>query len=52
MHYPSNTECSVRAERRARLAATIAAQGGGVAVLFTASEKFRNRDADYPFRFD
>jgi len=52
MHYPSNTERSVRAARRARLAATIAAQGGGVAVLFTASEKFRNRDADYPFRFD
>ena len=52
MHHPSQTERSVRAGRRARLAATMAARGGGVAVLLTATEKIRNRDADYPFRFD
>lgn len=52
MHHPSHTERSVRAGRRARLAATMAARGGGVAILLTATEKIRNRDADYPFRFD
>ena len=52
MHHPSDSERSVRAHRRARLAAKMAEQGGGVAVLLTATEKMRNRDADYPFRFD
>ena len=52
MHHPTHTERSVRAGRRARLAATMATRGGGVAILLTATEKIRNRDADYPFRFD
>ena len=52
MHHPADSERSVRAHRRARLAAKMAEQGGGVAVLLTATEKLRNRDADYPFRFD
>ena len=52
MHHPSDSERSARAHRRASLAATMAKRGGGVAVLLTATEKMRNRDADYPFRFD
>jgi len=36
-------------ERRDRLAARI---GAGVAVLCTAPERIRNRDAHYPYRFD
>jgi len=30
----------------------MAARGGGVAVLFTAPERVRNRDSEYPYRFD
>ena len=30
----------------------MAAQGGGVAFLFTAPERVRNRDSEYPYRFD
>jgi len=52
MHHPSDSERSARAHRRASLAATMAKRGGGVSVLLTATEKMRNRDADYPFRFD
>ena len=40
------------AQRRAELAARIAQAGGGVAVLATAPELMRNRDADYPYRHD
>lgn len=40
------------AERRAALARTIAAAGGGVALLPTAPEVMRNRDADYAYRHD
>lgn len=40
------------AERRARLAARMAAAGGGVAVVPTAPEVMRNRDADFPYRHD
>ncbi|MDE2121052.1 MAG: aminopeptidase P N-terminal domain-containing protein, partial [Betaproteobacteria bacterium] len=40
------------AERRARLARRIADAGGGVAVLPTAAEYLRNRDAEYPYRHD
>ncbi len=39
-------------QRRDRLAAHIAQMGGGVAVLFTAPEVARNRDSDYPYRYD
>ena len=38
--------------RRARLIAHMQAQGGGVAVIPTAHEVMRNRDADYPYRHD
>lgn len=37
------------ADRRRRLAASL---GGGVAVVPTAPERIRNRDAHYPYRFD
>lgn len=40
------------AMRRAEVARRIAADGGGVALLSTAPEAMRNRDADYPFRHD
>jgi len=40
------------ADRRQRLAAAMAAAGGGVAVLPTAPERMRNADSDHPYRFD
>ncbi len=40
------------AARRARLAAHMAHAGGGVAIVPTAPEVLRNRDADYPYRHD
>jgi Xaa-Pro aminopeptidase len=39
-------------DRRARLLAQMQAQGGGVAIIPTAPEVMRNRDADYPYRHD
>jgi Xaa-Pro aminopeptidase len=39
-------------ERRQRLAQLIRARGGGVAVIATAPEVIRNRDAHYPYRWD
>src|SRR5471032_2927841 len=38
--------------RRARLAATMRAHGGGVAILPTAPERQRNDDNDHPYRHD
>jgi Xaa-Pro aminopeptidase len=38
--------------RRSRVLDAMAAQGGGVAILFTAPERVRNRDSDHPYRFD
>lgn len=38
--------------RRAALIAGMHARGGGVAIIPTAREVMRNRDADYPFRHD
>ncbi|TCK42557.1 aminopeptidase P [Paraburkholderia sp. BL8N3] len=38
--------------RRARVLAALRESGGGVAILPTAPEVLRNRDADYPFRHD
>ena len=38
--------------RRERLMAQMRAQGGGVAIIPTAPEVMRNRDADYPYRHD
>ncbi len=43
---------SVYQERRTRLMQQLRAQGGGVAVVPTAPEVMRNRDSDYPYRFD
>ncbi len=40
------------ANRRAALIAQMHARGGGVAVIPTAPEVMRNRDADYPYRHD
>ena len=40
------------ARRRAALADTMRARGGGVAILFTAPEVLRNRDTEYPYRWD
>ncbi|WP_151636781.1 Xaa-Pro aminopeptidase [Noviherbaspirillum aerium] len=40
------------AARRAALMAQMRAKGGGVAVIPTAPEVMRNRDADYPYRHD
>ena len=40
------------ARRRAALAESMRAQGGGLAVIFTAPEVPRNRDSDFPYRFD
>ncbi|HOB47682.1 MAG TPA: aminopeptidase P N-terminal domain-containing protein, partial [Zoogloea sp.] len=38
--------------RRAQLLATMQAAGGGVAIIPTAPERFRNRDTTYAYRFD
>jgi Xaa-Pro aminopeptidase len=40
------------AARRAALLAQMRTRGGGVAVIPTAPEVMRNRDADYPYRHD
>ncbi|RJF99516.1 aminopeptidase P N-terminal domain-containing protein [Noviherbaspirillum saxi] len=40
------------AARRAALMAQMQAKGGGVAIIPTAHEVMRNRDADYPYRHD
>jgi len=39
-------------ERRARVMQAMADRGGGVAVHFTAPERIRNRDSEYPYRYD
>ncbi len=38
--------------RRERLLDAMAARGGGVAIQPTAPERIRNRDSEFPFRFD
>lgn len=38
--------------RRERLLASMAAEGGGIAVIPTAPERARNRDTHYPYRAD
>lgn len=40
------------AARRSALIAQMQAKGGGVAIIPTAPEVMRNRDADYPYRHD
>ncbi|WP_118182170.1 aminopeptidase P N-terminal domain-containing protein [Paraburkholderia phosphatilytica] len=39
-------------QRRERVLAALQAAGGGVALVPTAPEAIRNRDADYPYRHD
>jgi Xaa-Pro aminopeptidase len=39
-------------KRRERVLAALRAAGGGVAIVPTAPEVMRNRDADYPYRHD
>jgi Xaa-Pro aminopeptidase len=39
-------------ERRARVLQAMVDRGGGVAVHFTAPGRVRNRDAEYPYRYD
>ncbi len=43
------THLSRYAERRRRL---VERMGAGVAIIPTAPERIRNRDSDYPYRFD
>ena len=43
---------SIHRERRGRIAAAMASQGGGIAVLPTAPERQRNSDNDFPYRYD
>jgi len=43
---------SLYRERRERVLAAMRARGGGVALVPTAPEAMRNRDADYPYRHD
>lgn len=40
------------AARRQRLMERMRADGGGIAILATAPEAIRNRDAEYPYRHD
>ena len=47
---PPSSPTSVFAQRRARLAALIGAKG--IAIIPTAPEQQRNRDADFLYRFD
>jgi len=42
----------VYSSRRARLAQQMRERGGGVAIVFTAPEAVRNRDSEYPYRWD
>lgn len=49
---PDSTLLARCAARRAEVVRWLAAAGGGVAILPTAPEVMRNRDADYPYRHD
>ncbi|MCM2492078.1 aminopeptidase P N-terminal domain-containing protein [Burkholderia glumae] len=54
MNAPTDT-ClvpDVYRQRRARVLAALRATGGGVAIVPTAPQALRNRDADYPYRHD
>ncbi len=49
MSVQMKSDVAIYAGRRARLAALI---GNGVAIVPTAPERIRNRDAHYPYRYD
>ena len=46
------TDIAPFAARRQRLMDRMRADGGGIAILATAPEAIRNRDAEYPYRHD
>ncbi len=50
----TQASATLYAQRRAQLAAQLAALGGdaGVAIIPTAPERARNRDSDFPYRHD
>ncbi len=48
----ANLDTQAFRERRQRLTERMRAAGGGIAVVPTAPERTRNRDTQYPFRFD
>jgi Xaa-Pro aminopeptidase len=48
----SVSDVSPHIDRRRRVQDYMHAQGGGIALLPTAPEALRNRDADYPYRHD
>ncbi|WP_414443944.1 aminopeptidase P N-terminal domain-containing protein [Burkholderia sp. 22PA0106] len=54
MNAPTETALApdVYRQRRARVLAALRATGGGVAIVPTAAEAMRNRDAGYPYRHD
>jgi Xaa-Pro aminopeptidase len=47
-----NFDATPFAARRERLIAAMQQAGGGIAIIPTAPEVMRNRDADYPYRHD
>ncbi|VWC31511.1 Xaa-Pro aminopeptidase [Burkholderia lata] len=54
MNAPLDTAIAVDVyrQRRERVLAALRAAGGGIAIVPTAPEVPRNRDTDYPYRFD
>jgi Xaa-Pro aminopeptidase len=50
--HPTNTPCAAYHQRRLSLIHHMQQAGGGIAVIPTAAEHVRNRDAYYPFRAD
>jgi Xaa-Pro aminopeptidase len=52
MNAPQSNLPPVYRQRRVRLMDALRARGGGVAIVPTAPEVMRNRDSDYPYRFD
>mgnify|MGYP001228291528 CR=1 FL=1 len=53
-HTPTvqTSAAAARAARRQAVIEAMRAAGGGVAILPTAPERMRNRDSDYPYRWD
>ena len=52
MTAPDATDIAPFQARRARLIERMRAAGGGIAIVPTAPERIRNRDAHYPYRYD
>ena len=50
--YPEPTTETAPARRRFRIAAAMAREGGGIAILPTAQEQSRNGDIEFPYRYD